>query len=107
MLAVRTGVKFQPKAKPRPRKESSAVDVGENKKPYLVGSETLKNEKSLKDNEDFVSGVHSYGRAVVNPSLEHFVTGESLGSGAGLPSDVSPPDVNGLHFTIGKSAGEV
>ncbi|XP_058189045.1 uncharacterized protein LOC131306664 [Rhododendron vialii] len=106
---VRTGVKFQPKAKPRPRKESSAVvDVGENKKPSLVGSgsETLKNEKSLKNNEDFVSGVHSSDdRAVVNPSLEHFVIGESLGSGAGLPSDVSP-DVNGLHFTIGKSAGE-
>ncbi|KAI8571371.1 hypothetical protein RHMOL_Rhmol01G0114600 [Rhododendron molle] len=101
---VRTGVKFQPKAKPRPRKESSAVDVGEKKKPSLV-SETLKNEESLKNKEDSVSGVLSYDRAVVHPSLEHFVAGESLGSGAGLPSDVSP-DVNGLHFTIGKSAGE-
>ncbi|KAH7857924.1 hypothetical protein Vadar_017985 [Vaccinium darrowii] len=118
---TRTGVKFQPKAKPRPRKEPPAipatqtaqdVDTGDDKKlsplvgPSLVSSEPQKTENSSKNDEDFVSGVHSSDDcAVVNPSLEHAVIGDTLGSSVGLPSD-DLTDKNGLHFTRGKSAGE-
>lgn len=118
---TRTGVKFQPKAKPRPRKEPPAipatqtaqdVDTGDDKKlsplvgPSLVSSEPQKTENSTKNDEDFVSGVHSSDDcAVVNPSLKHVVIGDTLGSSVGLPSN-DLTDKNGLHFTRGKSAGE-
>ncbi|KAH7858203.1 hypothetical protein Vadar_021241 [Vaccinium darrowii] len=116
---TRTGVKFQPKAKPRPRKEPPAipatqtaqdVDTGDDKKlsplvgPSLVSSEPQKTENSTKNDEDFVSGVHSSDDcAVVNPSLKQVVIGDTLGSSVGLPSN-DLTDKNGLHFTRGKSA---
>ena len=121
-LAARAGGKFRPKAKPRSRKESSApspsisvqaVDIAENKLsplggPSLASSETLEAKNSLVNNGELVFGVHSSDdSALVNPSLEHHVIGETLGCNVGLHSDVIT-DMNGdLHSTTGKSAGQV
>ncbi|XP_057486611.1 uncharacterized protein LOC130772756 isoform X1 [Actinidia eriantha] len=117
----RAGGKFRPKAKPHPRKESSApipsisvqaVDIAENKLsplggPLLASYETLEAKKSLVNNGEMVSGVHSSDdSALVNPSLEHHVIGETLVCNTGLHSDVIT-DMNGdLHSSTGKSAGE-
>ncbi|KAL6970523.1 hypothetical protein U1Q18_030221 [Sarracenia purpurea var. burkii] len=115
-LAAKTGVRFQPKAKPRPRKESSApilstksveaVDVAENELTPLVGSSLASSEtkKSLKNHEDSVSGVHSANDpALVNSPLENVVIRETSGRSSCLHPEVVIHDVSGdWHPTTGK-----
>ncbi|XP_052189713.1 uncharacterized protein LOC127799588 isoform X2 [Diospyros lotus] len=111
---ARAGGKFQPKTKPRPRKQSSApvpsarsfqvADVADNELAAVVGP-SLVSPEELKNNEESAPVVHS--SLLVSSSFEHVVIGERLGNNVSLHSDVLLPDNNGSwRPATGKLAGE-
>ncbi|XAR62522.1 hypothetical protein NMG60_11017308 [Bertholletia excelsa] len=120
---ARAGSKFQPKAKPRPRKEALAplvsrqpvqtVDIADNglttvENPSLDSSHTLQGQKPLKSNEIDITGVHSSNDStLVDPTLDSVVIEECLAHNVDLHPNVVIASPSGdWHSTTGKSAGE-
>ncbi|XP_059664922.1 uncharacterized protein LOC132311172 [Cornus florida] len=123
---ARAGVKFQPKAKPRPRSGSvvsvtstqlvQTIDVADNGSTDLYSSlstsEALRTKEPLENCKDCLLGVHSSddnkNSEPVNPSLECVAVRESVGPIDGLQSHFVMAESKGdWHYGFGaKSIGE-
>lgn len=114
--AARPGGKFRPKAKLKPRKESSAsvqsiqstqsVTIAENEL-----TETLRTEKASENNADDFVGVTLFddkrSSGLMNHSSEHLAARESMGPIVSLHSEAIMGDDGDWNSCFGKSEGEV